>query len=124
MTKILATIAGVTLMTAAALPLPASAAEQKAGISKDVSQATEISAQRRYYRYCYYGRRYWGPRYYARPYWGPRYYGYGYPYGYAYYRPRVYGYYYRPRFYGAYLGGLWGWRGRGWRYRAFSAQHH
>ncbi len=45
-------------------------------------------------------------------------------YGYAYYRPRVYGYYYRPRFYGAYLGGLWGWRGRGWRYRAFSAQHH
>ena len=45
-------------------------------------------------------------------------------YGYSYYRPRVYGYYYRPRFYGAYLGGLWGWRGRGWRYRAFSAQHH
>ncbi len=45
-------------------------------------------------------------------------------YGYAYYRPRVYGYYYRHRFYGAYLGGLWGWRGHGWRYRAFSAQHH
>ena len=45
-------------------------------------------------------------------------------YGYSYYRPRMYGYYYRPRFYEAYLGGLWGWRGRGWRYRAFSAQHH
>jgi len=60
----------------AAFPLPASAAEQKAGISKDVSQATEISAQRRYYRHRYYGRRYWGPRY--------GYYGYpygGYPYG-------------------------------------------
>jgi hypothetical protein len=45
-------------------------------------------------------------------------------YGYGYYRSRAYGYYYRPRFYGAYLGGLWGWRGGGWRYRAFSAQHH
>ena len=87
MSKILAGLAGLTLMTAAALPLPASAAEQKPGISKDVSQATEISAQRRYYRHRYYGRRYWGPRYYARPYWSPRYYGYGYPYGYPYYRP-------------------------------------
>jgi hypothetical protein len=54
--------------------------------------------------------------------------GYGYylprAYGYSYYRPRAYRNYYRPRFYGAYLGGLWGWRGRGWRYRAFGAQLH
>ena len=62
MSKILAGIAALTLMGAAALPVQASAAEQKPGISKDVSQATEISAQRRYYRHRYHGRRYWGPR--------------------------------------------------------------
>jgi hypothetical protein len=58
--------------------------------------------------------------------WAYRGYGYYLPrgYGYSYYRPRAYGYYHRPRFYGAYLGGMWGWRGRGWRYRAFGAQLH
>src|SRR4051812_49609113 len=80
MTKILAGIAGLTLMATAALPLQASAAEQKPGISKENAQLTEVSSQRRYYRHRY-GHRYWGPRYYARPYLGPRYYGgYGYPY--------------------------------------------
>ena len=87
MTKILGTIAALTILGAAALPLPASAA-QKPGIAKDSAQVTDVSSRRRYYRHRYYVRRhYWGPRYYARPYWGPRYYGYGYPYGYPYYRP-------------------------------------
>ena len=90
MTKILAGIAALAIMGAAALPFPASAAEQRSGISKERAQISEVSSQRRYYRHRYYGHRYWGPRYYARPYWGPRYYGgYGYPYyGYrGYYRP-------------------------------------
>ena len=92
MTKILGTIAALTIIGAAVLPLPASAAEQKPGISKESTQSTDVSARRRYYRHRYYVRRhYWGPRYYARPYWGPRYgyYDYGYPYyGYRnYYRP-------------------------------------
>ena len=84
MTKILAGIAALTLMGAAALPLQASAAEQKPGISKEVSQTTDISARRRHYRHRYYARHYVGPR----RYWGPRY-GYGYPYPY-YYRPHYY----------------------------------
>jgi hypothetical protein len=92
MTKILAGIAALTLMSAAALPLKASAAEQKPGISKEVSQPTDVSAQRRHYRHRYYARHhYWGPR----RHWGPRY-GYGYPYPYG-----AYGYpygYYRPGF--------------------------
>ncbi len=90
MTKILAGIAALTLMGAATLPLQASAAEQKPGISKEVSQTTDVSAQRRHYRHRYYARHhYWGPR----RHWGPRYgYGYPYPYGaygspYGYYRP-------------------------------------
>jgi hypothetical protein len=87
MTKILAGIAVLTLMSAVALPLKASAAEQKPGISKEVGQPTDVSAQRRYYRHRYYARQYWGPR----RYWGPRYgYGYPYPYGgypYGYYSP-------------------------------------
>jgi hypothetical protein len=90
MTRILAGIAALGIMGAAALPFPASAAEQKSGISNESAQLTEVSSQRRYYGHRYYGRRYLGPRYYARPYWGPRYYGgYGYPYyGYrGYYRP-------------------------------------
>ncbi|TMJ01937.1 MAG: hypothetical protein E6G97_13955 [Alphaproteobacteria bacterium] len=89
MSKILAGIAGLTLMATAALPLQASAAEQKPGVANERAQSTELSSQRRYYRHRYYGRRYWGPRYYARPYWGPSYYGYGSPYyGYpGYYRP-------------------------------------
>jgi len=93
MTKILAGIAALTLMGATALPLPASAAEQKPGISKEVGQSTDISAQRRHYRHRHYARHhYWGPR----RYYGPRYGSYGYPYPYG-----AYGYpygYYRPGF--------------------------
>jgi len=91
MTKILGAIAAATIIGAAALPLPASAAGQKPGIANERAQVTDVSSRRRYYRHRYYVRRhYWGPRVYARPYWGPRYgyydYGYGYPYGYPYYR--------------------------------------
>ena len=89
MTKILVSLAALTIVGAAALPLQASATEQKPGISTERIQSTDLSSRRRYYRHRYYARHYWGPRYYARPYWGPRYYGYGYPYyGYpGYYRP-------------------------------------
>ena len=91
MTKILGCIAALTLIGAAALPLPASAAErQTSGITKSQVQVDELSAQRRYHRRHYHVRRHWAPR---RHYYGPRYgyygyphaYGYGYPYGY--YRP-------------------------------------
>jgi len=90
MTRILAGIAALTFMGAAALPLPASAAEPKAGISKEVNQSTEVSGQRRYYRHRYYGRRHWGPRYgyYRHPYR----YRYAHPYRYGYGSP----YYHRP----------------------------
>jgi len=89
MTKILAGIAALTLMGAAALPLQASAAEQKPGISN--VQTTDISARRRHYRHRYYARHSMGPR----RYWGPRY-GYDYPYPY-YYRP-----YYQPAPFGSF----------------------
>ena len=86
MTKILVSFAALTIMGAAALPLQASAAEQRQGVSN--GQSTELSAQRRYYRGPYYGYRYYGPRRYYGPLYG--YYGYGvYPYGYGY----PYGYY-------------------------------
>jgi hypothetical protein len=88
MTKILVSIAALMMTGAAALPLAASAAEQKPGLSN--VQSTDVSAQRRHYRHRYYARHYVGPR----RYWGPRYgyYGYPYPYGaygypYGYYRP-------------------------------------
>ena|SRR6185295_12083773 len=84
MTRILAGIAALTIMGAAALPLPASAAEQKPGLSN--VQSTDMSAQRRHWRGRYYARRYWAPR----RYWGPRYGYYGYPYGYPYYGYRAY----------------------------------
>src|ERR1044072_3545690 len=88
MTKILGTIAALAIIGAAALPLPASATEQKPGIWKEGIQPPGGSARpRRGPRRYYVRRHYWGPRYYAAPYWGPRYYGYGYPYGYPYYRP-------------------------------------
>jgi hypothetical protein len=88
MFKVMTGIAALTLLGGAtAFPLPASAAEHQAGATTHAAksapasgQATELSAQRRYYRrhYGYYGpRRYWGPRY--------GYSGYqygGYPYGY------------------------------------------
>ena len=89
MYKVMTGVAVLTLLGATALPLPASAAEYRAGATTHAAkpaQATEFSAQRRYYRrhYGYWGpRRYWGPRY---GYYGSPYrYGYGYPYGY--YRP-------------------------------------
>jgi len=81
MTKILGTIAALTIMGAAALPLQASAAEH--GLKQ--AQSTELSSQRHWRRH--YGYRHWGPR----RYWGPRYGYYGYPYRYRYGYP--YGYY-------------------------------
>ena|SRR5947209_4427909 len=90
MTKILTGIAALLITGAAAMPLPASAAEN--GIT--TAQSTELSSQR-YWRHRHYGYRYWHPRrhwgYYHRRYWGPRYGYYGYPY-----RFRHYGYYGRP----------------------------
>jgi hypothetical protein len=81
MTRILAGIAALTLMGAATLPLPASAAEH--GATR--AQSTELSSQRHWRgHHRFYARRYWGPR----RHWGPRYgyygYRYGYPYGYPY----------------------------------------
>ncbi len=99
MTRIITGIAALLIAGAAAMPLPASAAEN--GLTN--VQSTELSSQR-YWRHHrgYYGHRYWGPRrhwgYYGhRRYWGPRY-GYGYRhwagrYGYYPYRYRHYGYY-------------------------------
>jgi len=90
MTKILSGIAALMIVGAAALPIPASAAEQ--GITK--SQSTELSSRQRWHHYRHYGywprHRYWGPRYrygyYGHPY-RYRHYGYyGYPYRY-YHRP-------------------------------------
>src|ERR1041385_3036693 len=86
MTKILGTIAALTIMGAAALPLQAQAAEH--GLKQ--AQSTELSSQRHWRRHHGYYRHHWGPR----RYWGPRYGYYGYPYRYGYY-----GYphrYYRP----------------------------
>jgi len=83
MSKMIASIAALTLIGAATLPLQANAAERHDGISK--AQSTEFSSQywRRHYGYRYYPRRYWGPRY---GYYGyPYRHRYGYPYGY--YRP-------------------------------------
>jgi hypothetical protein len=99
MYKLMTGIAALTLLGATALPLPASAAEHQTGAATHAAksaqasgQATELSAQRRYYRrhYGYYGpRRYWGPRY-----------GYsGYPYG-----GYPYGYYGRPYYPGVGVG--------------------
>ena len=85
MTRILAGIAALTIMGAAALPLQASAAEQKPGLSN--GQSTDLSSRHRGWRHGrYYAHRYWGPRHY----WGPRYSYYGYPYGYPYYGYRPY----------------------------------
>src|SRR5947207_1669758 len=83
MTKILGTIAALTIMGAAALPLQATAAEH--GLKQ--AQSTELSSQRHWRRhYGYY--RHWGPR----RYWGPRYGYYGYPYRYGYPYGYPYGY--------------------------------
>ena len=87
MSKILAGLAALTLLGAAALPLPASAAErQDTGITRQAADTTDVSSRHRGYRHRYvYRHRHWGPRYY------PRHYGYyGHPYGYphyGYYRP-------------------------------------
>ena len=91
MTRILTGIAALMIVGAAALPIPASAAEH--GISK--VQSTELSSQRRWHHYRHWRRYgYWGPRY---RYWGPRYrYGYyGYPYRYRHYGYYGYPYYHR-----------------------------
>jgi hypothetical protein len=87
MSKILAGFAALTLLGAAALPLPATAAErQGTAITKQTADTTDVSSRHRGYRHRYvYRHRHWGPR----RYWGPHYGYYGYPYGYpyGYYRP-------------------------------------
>lgn len=87
MTKILTGIAALMIVGAAALPIPASAAEQD--VTK--AQSTELSSQYRWHRpyYRHWGYRHWGPRYYGyrHHYWRPHY-GYRYPYW-----RRHYGYY-------------------------------
>ena len=95
MSKFLASIAALTLIGAATLPLQANAAERHDGISK--AQSTEFSSQRHWRRYHHYGyyRPYWGPR----RYWGPRYGYYGYRYG-----GYPYGYYGRPYYPGVAVG--------------------
>ena len=89
-------VAMLALLGATTLSLPASAAENQAGAATThatkPAQATEFSAQRRYY-HRHYG--YYGPR----RYWGPRYGYYGYPYG-----GYPYGYYGRPYYPGVALG--------------------
>ena len=96
MYKVMTGVAVLTLLGATTLALPASAAENQAGAATThvtkPAQATEFSAQRRYYRR-HYG--YYGPR----RYWGPRYGYYGYPYG-----GYPYGYYGRPYYPGVALG--------------------
>jgi Ni/Co efflux regulator RcnB len=94
MAKMIVSLAAAALLSALALPGPASAADKRAdGLANAAPQATEFSSRhrrwhrprvvRRYYRYPRYRYRY-------RPYaYAP------YPY---YYRP--YPYYYGPRFYG------------------------
>jgi hypothetical protein len=85
MTKILTGLAVLMIVGAAALPVPAGAAEQ--GIKK--AESTDVSSRHRGWRHHrHYGHRHWGPRrYYGHRYWGPRYrYGYyGYPYRHGYY---------------------------------------
>jgi hypothetical protein len=83
MSRLLAGCAALALMGAAALPLPANAAEQHGAAS---NKSITLSAQRHWRG----GGRYWGPRY---RYGGPRYGYYGGPYyggnpyyGYPYYR--------------------------------------
>jgi hypothetical protein len=86
MSKILTGLAGLALMGAAAMPLPASAAPQ--GASK--VQSTDVSAQRqgRHARHYSGPRRHVGPRYrygyrnYGYRNYGYRNYGYAEPYGY------------------------------------------
>ncbi len=87
MRKILATCAGLTLIAAFALPVPAVAAEKRADGVRNAEQ-TDVSSQRRRYRrnvyrsgprYGYYRQHYYNAPYYAyapqpyyRPYYGPR----------------------------------------------------
>jgi hypothetical protein len=99
MYRLMTGMAALTLLGATALPLPASAAEHQTGAAAHAAKsaqasggATELSAQRRYYRR-HYG--YYGPR----RYWGPRYGYYGYPYG-----GYPYGYYGRPYYPGVAVG--------------------
>ena len=102
MYKVMIGVAALTLLGATGISVPVSAAEQQTSAAAHAAkpaqasgQATEFSAQRRYYRrhYGYYGpRRYWGPRY--------GYSGYsGYPYG-----GYPYGYYSRPYYPGVGVG--------------------
>jgi hypothetical protein len=88
----LAAFAAIFMLWVMALPGPADAAQRRADGVTNADQATEFSAQRRYYRR--YNRRYY--RGYYRPYYRRYYYR---PY---YYRP----YYYRPYYYRPYR--YWG----------------
>jgi hypothetical protein len=87
MSKLLAGIAGLSLVGLAAMPVTASAAEPQDGVTNATVQSTDLSSRHRRWHHRRYGYRYYyGPR----RYWGPRYGYYGYPYGYPYYS------YYRP----------------------------
>lgn len=85
MSRMLASLAALTLMGAAALPISANAAEAQTGISK--AQSTDLSSQGYWRHRGYYGHRYYRPHRYG--YYGPRYYRpyrygyYGYPYAYS-----------------------------------------
>ena len=89
-----AALAATLVLSGAGLAMPAHAAspaKAQGGVSNNVEtqravNATDMSAQRRYYRQRPY--RPYRPYRYVRP-WQP------YPYAYGYYRPRPY--YYRPR---------------------------
>ncbi len=83
MTRLLAPLAAIGVMTLVALPAPASANERAVTGVGNIEQ-TDVSAARRVYRR-YYGRPYVGPRY--RAYYGRPYYEPYYSYGPAYYAP-------------------------------------
>ena len=86
MSKLLTTCAALAVTAMFALPAPANAAQNKAGISQ--TAPTDISAARRFHHY---GHHYYGRRVYGRSYYAP-YRAYAYDPYYRPYRP----YYYRP----------------------------
>jgi hypothetical protein len=91
MVKFIAAFAVTTTLVIAAGSAPAAAASQQgvaAGLAKNAAQATDMSAQRRWWRHRY-ARPWWGFRY--RPYYAYRhyyrpYYAYAYPYRHRYWR--------------------------------------
>jgi hypothetical protein len=89
MSKLLAGIAGLSLIGLAAMPVTTAAAERQDAATNSKVQSTDLSSRHRRwhrYRYGYYRPYYYRP--YRRYYYGAPYpYAYGYPYGY--YRPGI-----------------------------------